>query len=152
MPYSAKYVCFAGCQGVEYPLDQIIYRCESCGGLLDVKHDIDALRDRSGAEWQELFDERLKKRNWPNGAGVWGKLEWILPGIEHADIVTMGEGGSALLRLERYGRELGMRDLRMKLCGNSHTGSFKDLGMTVLASQVHRIRRQGGAIAAVGCA
>jgi threonine synthase len=31
---------------------------------------------------------------------------------------------------------LGMSDLWVKQCGNSHTGSFKDLGMTVLVSQV----------------
>lgn len=29
-----------------------------------------------------------------------------------------------------------MSDLWVKQCGNSHTGSFKDLGMTVLVSQV----------------
>jgi len=152
LSYSAKYVCFAGCEGVEYPLEQIIYRCESCGGLLDVEHDLDALRQRTGAEWRELFDARMIQRDWPNGGGVWGKQEWILPGIDHADIITMGEGGSALLPLARYGQDLGLSDLHMKLCGNSHTGSFKDLGMTVLTSQVNRIRRQGGSIAAVGCA
>jgi len=31
-----------------------------------------------------------------------------------------------------------MSDLWVKQCGNSHTGSFKDLGMTVLVSQVGR--------------
>jgi threonine synthase len=35
-----------------------------------------------------------------------------------------------------------MTDLWVKQCGNSHTGSFKDLGMTVLVSQVNRIRKQ----------
>ena len=152
MSYSAKYVCFAGCEGVEYPLERVIYRCEVCGGLLDVQHDLDALKRHSGEEWKKLFDGRLSQRDWPNGAGVWGKKEWILPNIPHDEIVTMGEGGSALLHLERHGRDLGMSNLHMKLCGNSHTGSFKDLGMTVLASQVHRIRRQGDRIAAVGCA
>jgi len=51
----------------------------------------------------------------------------------------MFEGNSNLFWAERFGREaLGMSDLWVKQCGNSHTGSFKDLGMTVLVSQVRR--------------
>ena len=45
-----------------------------------------------------------------------------------------------------------MNDLWVKQCGNSHTGSFKDLGMTALVSQVNRMRKQGKPLAAVGCA
>ena len=46
----------------------------------------------------------------------------------------MYEGHTNLFWAERYGRELGLDDLWLKLCGNTHTGSFKDLGMTVLVS------------------
>ena len=53
------------------------------------------------------------------------------------DIVSMFEGNSNLFWAERFGRKaLGMTDLWVKQCGNSHTGSFKDLGMTALVSQV----------------
>ena len=49
----------------------------------------------------------------------------------------MFEGNTNLFWAERFGHEaLGMSDLWVKQCGNSHTGSFKDLGMTVLVSQV----------------
>jgi threonine synthase len=40
----------------------------------------------------------------------------------------------------------------VKLCGNSHTGSFKDLGMTVLVSMVRQMIANGKQIRAVGCA
>src|SRR5262249_50444030 len=40
----------------------------------------------------------------------------------------------------------------VKQCGISHTGSFKDLGMTVLVSAVQQMRRQGVPIRAVACA
>lgn len=61
------------------------------------------------------------------------------------DIVSMFEGNSNLFWAERFGRELGMSDLWVKQCGNSHTGSFKDLGMTVLVSQVcERMTEWGG--------
>jgi threonine synthase len=75
-------------------------------------------------------------------------------GIDDKDIVSMFEGNSNLFWAERFGKEvLGMNDLWVKQCGNSHTGSFKDLGMTVLVSQVNRIRKQNPkAISAVGCA
>lgn len=63
----------------------------------------------------------------------------MLPEIASDDIVSMFEGNSNLFWAERFGREqLGMSDLWVKQCGNSHTGSFKDLGMTVLVSQASR--------------
>ena len=77
----AEFVCFAGC-GARYPLDEIIYRCTQCGSLLDVEHDVDALRERSAAAWMKLFDDRWMRTEWPYGSGVWGKREWVSPGIE----------------------------------------------------------------------
>src|SRR5574339_1202976 len=64
----------------------------------------------------------------------------------------MFEGGSNLFWAERFGRELGLSDLWVKLCGNSHTGSFKDLGMTVLVSVVKQMIADGTPIRAVACA
>ena len=45
-----------------------------------------------------------------------------------------------------------MDDLWIKLCGNTHSGSFKDLGMTVLVSQVKQMISEGAPIKAVACA
>ena len=60
-----------------------------------------------------------------------------MQGISNDDIISMFEGNTNLFWAERFGHEaLGMSDLWVKQCGNSHTGSFKDLGMTVLVSQV----------------
>lgn len=74
--------------------------------------------------------------------------------ISDDDIVSMFEGNSNLFWAERFGREtLGMTDLWVKQCGNTHTGSFKDLGMTVLVSQVNRLRKvKPDQVQAVGCA
>src|SRR5919204_25225 len=38
------------------------------------------------------------------------------------------------------------------MCGNSHSGSFKDLGMTVLVSIVNQMIRRGTPVHAVACA
>jgi threonine synthase len=151
MAYHAAFRCIAGCAG-EHPLDQIIYRCPKCGDLLEVVHDLDRLRARSGAAWIKLFDERYLRTQWPYGSGVWGKKEWVAPHVRDENVVSMYEGGTNLFWADRYGRELGLDDLWVKQCGNSHTGSFKDLGMTVLVSTVKQMIADGKPIRAVACA
>jgi threonine synthase len=111
-----------------------------------------ALAGRSAREWMGLFDERYKSTEWPYGSGVWGKKEWILPQIENDNIVSLYEGGTNLFWAERFGKMLGLDELWIKLCGNSHSGSFKDLGMTVLVSQVKQMISDGTPIKAVACA
>jgi threonine synthase len=134
-----------------YALDEIVYTDRS-GGLLQVVHDMDALKRTSGNRWKELFERRAHKTEWPYGSGVWGKKEWVLPELEADNVVSMYEGHTNLFWADRYGRELGLEDLWIKLCGNTHTGSFKDLGMTVLVSMVKEMRARGKAVRAVGCA
>jgi threonine synthase len=137
--------------GNSYSLDEVVYR-DSDGGLLEVEHDLDALRARSAAEWKKLFESRCGTHEWPFASGIWGKKEWVLPAIADDDIVSLNEGWTNLFHAKRLGAHLGLSDLWVKLCGNSHTGSFKDLGMTVLVSQVNRMRRLGVPIKAVACA
>jgi threonine synthase len=142
--YRATFRCFNGCPG-EHALTTPIYRCPTCDGLLAVEHDMRALGDRSATEWKRLFDERYMRTTWPYGSGVWGKREWVAPDVSDDAIVSTSEGGSNLFWAERLGREVGMRDLWIKQCGNAHSGSFKDLGMTVLVSVV----RQGMALGTI---
>ncbi len=143
--------CNRGC-GRRYSVYDVIYRCEDCGGLLDVTHDMDALRQRSGAEWRALFDSRIRSEEWPYGSGVWSKKEWVLPQIQDDNIASTAEGFTPTLRARRTGQQIGMPDLWVKLCGNSLTGSFKDLGMTVLVSAVQQMIADGKPIRAVACA
>jgi threonine synthase len=61
----------------------------------------------------------------------------LLQDLSSDDVVSMFEGNTNLFWAERFGKEsLGMSRLWVKQCGWSPTGSFKDLGMTVLVSQV----------------
>eukprot|EP00168_Porphyra_purpurea_P002748 TRINITY_DN1319_c0_g1_i1.p1 TRINITY_DN1319_c0_g1~~TRINITY_DN1319_c0_g1_i1.p1 ORF type:complete len:614 (-),score=177.90 TRINITY_DN1319_c0_g1_i1:55-1629(-) len=149
--FSAKYVAFDKSDPSEHSLDEVVYRAAG-GGLLDVQHDMEALRRTPAEAWKDLFDRRAGRTVWPYGSGVWSKKEWVLPGIPDDDVVSMFEGNSNLFWAERFGKELGMSDLWVKQCGNSHTGSFKDLGMTVLVSQVNHMIKSGKPIKAVGCA
>lgn len=134
-----------------YKIDEVVYT-DTEGGLLQVSHDIEALRQSPPEKWRRLFDERSHKTGWPFGSGVWGKKELVLPNISNKNIVSMYEGHTNLFWAERYGRQLGIEDLWIKLCGNTHTGSFKDLGMTVLISMVKEMLDQGRDIPAVACA
>ncbi len=151
MGYRAVFRCIAGCHG-DHPLDEPIYRCPVCGDLLEVSHDLGALRSRSAAEWMKLFDDRYKRTTWPYGSAVWGKKEWVAPHVRDEMVVSMDEGGTNLFWAERFGQELGLEDLWVKQCGSSHTGSFKDLGMTVLISVVRQMIADGGKVRAVACA
>jgi len=152
MDFHAEFRCLLGCD-VVFPLTQAVYRCPLCGGLLEVVHDVAALRaSRGPKDWMKLFDDRYKRTHWPYGSGVWGKREWIAPGVPDELIVSMDEGGTNLFWAERYGRELGCDDLWVKMCGNSHTGSFKDLGMTVLVSVVRQAVAEGLRVGAIACA
>jgi threonine synthase len=143
MVLSAWFECFSGC-GVRYSLEDIIYRCPTCGGLLEVRHDVAALQKRPASEWKQLFDSRLGR-----DSGVWSKKEVVLPELRPESIVSLGEGHSPLICSEALAKELGVAEIRIKQCGTSHTGSFKDLGMTVLVSMVQQIRSR---IRAVACA
>jgi threonine synthase len=134
-----------------YALDEIVYKSRT-GHLLEVVHDMAELRKTSAAEWKRLFRERAHVTDWPYGSGVWGKKEWVLPTLDPENVVSMYEGNTNLFWAERYGRELGVSELWIKQCGNSHTGSFKDLGMTVLVSMVKEMIARGKSIPAVGCA
>lgn len=134
-----------------YALDEVVYTARD-GSLLEVVHDLDELRKTPAQEWKRIFRERAHSSEWPYGSGVWGKKEWVLPIVDNENVVSMYEGHTNLFWAERYGRELGLEELWIKQCGNSHTGSFKDLGMTVLVSMVKELIQRGKQIPAVACA
>jgi len=152
MQYKAWFQCINDQCKEKYPLNTIIYRCKKCDSLLEVQHDMNALARRDAKAWMKLFEDRYKSTQWPYGSGVWGKKEWILPQILDDNIVSLYEGGSNLFWAERFGKMIGLDNLWLKLCGNSHSGSFKDLGMTVLVSQVKQMISEGAPIKAVACA
>ena len=151
-----NYKCWFRCINPEcsanYDINTVIYRCSECGSLLEVAHDTGLLRQRPGSEWKALFDKRYKTAVWPYGSAVWGKKEWVCPAVQNENVVSMYEGATNLFWAERLGKMIGVENLWIKLCGNSHTGSFKDLGMTVLVSMVKQMIHEGVPIRAVACA
>lgn len=150
--FHATLRCFDGCPG-EHALWEPVFRCPTCNALLDVEHDVDALRSKTAVAWRGLFRERRAEGRFPYDSGVWTRREWVAPSIPDEGIVSMGEGASPLVPARRFGAEIGADDLWIKQCGQSPTGSFKDLGMTVLVSTVFQaVRAKKLQVRALACA
>ena len=131
--------------GAEYPPQEIRYTCQ-CGGLLDVEHDLAALR---GQVSRELFDGRLGERALPYSSGVWRYRELILP-VDEAQIVSRPEGNTNLYRSPRLSEWVGVDDFYLKHEGENPTGSFKDRGMTVGVTQAKLLGCRAVACASTG--
>ena len=71
--------------GAQYPADEIRYECDRvvgdpprrCGGLLDVRHDLDALKGHVSVR---TFESRVGAWTGPAASGVWRYREIVLPG------------------------------------------------------------------------
>ena len=151
MEPSCWLACVRGCEG-RHPIEDAAKACPRCGGLMDVEHDIDQLRETSADQWKQRFGKRAGIRCGRTSSGVWSKHEWVLPWLDASSIVSLGEGWSPLLDAPGLAEELALDQLWIKQCGISHTGSFKDLGMTVLVSAVRQMIDHGAPIEAMVCA
>ncbi len=118
----------------QYPIDELRYNCEACGGLLDVIHDWDSV---TTPITRELFDKRLGSLEPPYHSGVWRYKELIYPGVPNDLIVTKPEGNTNLYPLPKLADWAGVKALYLKHEGENPTGSFKDRGMTAGVTQAN---------------
>lgn len=133
-----------------YPIHQLRYVCD-CGGLLDVVHDLEALRPEVN---RHLFDGRLEGAPTPDVAptinsGVWRYRELILP-VTADTIVSRPEGNTPLYHHPRLSSWVGLDALYLKHEGENPTGSFKDRGMTVGVTQARLLEARAVACASTG--
>ncbi|MEO8571136.1 MAG: threonine synthase [Chloroflexota bacterium] len=59
----------------------------------------------------------------------------FLPVTDATPSLTLGEGFTPLVRADRLGAALGLRELHLKIEGQNPTGSFKDRGMVVAVAK-----------------
>jgi threonine synthase len=59
----------------------------------------------------------------------------FLPVTDATPPLTLGEGYTPLVHLQRFGRRIGMPNLHAKVEGQNPTGSFKDRGMVVAVAK-----------------
>jgi threonine synthase len=113
--------------GAQYSIDQVLYACTSCGGLLDVEHDLDEL---ARVISRETFDRRLGTLDTPFNSGVWRYKELVAPDMPPDQIISRPEGNTPLYPAPKLAEWTGVDRLYLKHEGENPTGSFKDRGMT----------------------
>ena len=133
--------------GRQYPITTVIYTCDTCGGLLDVQHDLDTLRR---TVTRQLFDQRLGTLDAPYNSGVWRYKEMIYPDVDNSMIVSRPEGNTNLYNTPRLAEWAGVKQLYLKHEGENPTGSFKDRGMTGGLTQARVLGMKRVACASTG--
>jgi len=129
----------------EYKIDERLYVCPRCDGLLDIERtnalDPGTLRD--------LWRSRLTSLDSRDRSGVW-RFREFLPFDNDDPIVTLSEGNTPLYDAPRSADYCGLRQLKLKHQGNNPTGSFKDTGMTVAVTQARKLGARLVACASTG--
>jgi threonine synthase len=105
----------------EYEL-RATHVCDACFGPLDVQYDYEAIG-------RVISRERIEA----GPPSMW-RYRDLLPLEDGAPIVTLGEGFTPLVRAERLGAELGLRNLYVKNDSMNPTNSFKDRVVSVAVS------------------
>ena len=128
--------CIAPDCRAEYKIDERLYVCSRCGGLLDIeRHDPFAIDPTS---LRELWRQRLTSLETRDRSGVW-RFRESLPFDDDDLIVSLGEGNTPLYEAPRSADYCRLPRLRLKHQGNNPTGSFKDTGMTVAVTQARKL-------------
>jgi threonine synthase len=121
MSYLSHLEC-SYCHG-QITAEQAIRVCPQCGQPLLARY---ALR-RAAAE---LDRDAVSARP----GGLW-RFRELLPVRDPECIISLGEGGKPVLKLDHLGRRLGLDALYLKDEGQNPTGSFKALGLAVAVSR-----------------
>jgi len=111
--------------GTEFPLQTEFFVCPKCGvekvrgisvfrGITEVQYDYEALANSIS---KEKFDKRL--------FNLWRYKELLGFGEENT-VVTLGEGGTPLIKCKKLAEELGLENLWLKNETQNPTHSFKD--------------------------
>ncbi len=129
-----------------YSITEVHTFCPDCQSPLLTNYDLKAARRQVD---RDEIHSRLK--------GMWRWHE-LLPVLDAKNMVTLGEGDTALLRLPRVGSSLGLTNLFVKEESSNPTGSFKARGLSAAISKAKELGIQkviiptagnaGGAMAA----
>src|SRR5689334_1996170 len=113
-----------------YSADEPVLLCPGCGGVLDPRYDMEALRS-------SLSLERILARK----PGVWRWREF-LPISDETCFVDIGAGGSPLIECPKLSRWIGAK-VYVKYEGQQPTGSLKDRSFAVAVSKAVELGIRG---------
>ena len=109
--------------GESYPYRELVNVSPCCGKVLYARYDLDGIR-------AQVDRDRLAER--PDG--MWRFAE-LLPVDDPAHMVSLGEGGTPLIRTANLAARLGVTNLYIKEEGLNPTGTFKARGISAAVSK-----------------
>ena len=124
--------------GVACDAERLWNVCPADGKPLLARYDLEAAA-------RPLDREALRRRE----PSMWRWRE-LLPVRDPEQIVTLGEGGTPLLRAGGIEAAWGLKDLRIKEEGLNPTGSFKARGMAVAVSRARELGATALAVPSAG--
>ncbi len=124
--------------GKTYSADELQTVCAACGKVLYARYDL-------AAAAQAMTKEALAQRPFT----MWRYRE-VLPVRADANVVTLGEGGTPLLPMARFGGSIGLPGLLAKDEGGNPTGSFKARGMAMAISKAKELGAKAVAAPSAG--
>ena len=139
--------CIAPECGAEYKIDERLYVCARCGGLLDIERGEEIALDSGSL--RELWRARRASFDARDRSGVW-RFREFLPFSDDSEIVSLAEGNTPLYDAPRAADYARLSQLKLKHQGCNPTGSFKDTGMTVAVTQARKLGAQFVACASTG--
>jgi len=138
-----EYFCL-GCSA-RYGIDELLYTCPQCGDVFLLEDlDFDRLRERTGAQWREVFDARTgEKRAFLRG--IFRFHEITAPVLAAEDIIYLGEGNTPIVEASpALQKHLGGQRMAYKNDGQNPSASFKDRGMACAYSYLKALIRKHG--------
>ena len=123
---------------LEHEARRLLNLCRECGKPLLVRYDLERAR-------ATLTKESLAGRR----SDLWRYRE-VLPVDDDANIVSLGEGWTPLLRAERLGTTLGIDQLYIKDESQNPTQSFKARGMSAAVSMAKELGARKLAVPSAG--
>ena len=128
--------CFNTACHAHFDINDVIYNCPKCGGLLEAQYDFAGI---DPAALKRTWRERRTSNAPLEQSGVWRYRE-LFPFLDdYSHVVTLREGNTPLLASKHAAEYGGLRSITFKHQGFNPTGSFKDNGMTAGNAQAHRL-------------
>ncbi len=131
-PVARRQQCSEPQCGACYDLNERLYDCSRCGGLLEITGPAVAIG--SAATLRRSWRSRRESLATRDGSGVW-RFRELLPFPEGAPVISLGEGNTPLYEARRCANYCRLDILTLKHQGCNPTGSFKDTGMTTAITQ-----------------
>tara|TARA_A100001037_G_scaffold158211_1_gene142574 strand:- start:11143 stop:12285 length:1143 start_codon:yes stop_codon:yes gene_type:complete len=122
----------------EYPHNQLSSISECCAKVLFARYDLQKLKaevDRG------VYDSR--------DSNMW-RFSELLPVTDPSKVVTLGEGGTPLLRANTLQKKLNLKHLYIKDEGLNPTGTFKARGIGAAVSKANELGVKGFTMPSAG--